>query len=98
MISALLGATGDEVLRATGTARLEDHVVVLRAEVDLSGCGGHRISSEFDKLGWSGRDFLSGYSEREQAMKYQPARSSVIRVRKIRSFCPHPTLACTPSS
>jgi len=32
---ALLGATGDEVLRATGTARLEDHVVVLRADVDL---------------------------------------------------------------
>ena len=32
---ALLGATGDEVLRATATARLEDHVVVLRADVDL---------------------------------------------------------------
>jgi hypothetical protein len=31
----LLGATGDEVLRATGTARLEDHVVVMRADVDL---------------------------------------------------------------
>ena len=36
---ALLGATGDEVLRATGTARLEDHVVVLRAEVDLARVG-----------------------------------------------------------
>src|SRR5439155_19012903 len=34
---ALLGATGDEVLRSTGTARLEDHVVVLRTEVDLAG-------------------------------------------------------------
>ena len=32
---ALLGATGDEVLRATATARLEDHVVVLRADVGL---------------------------------------------------------------
>jgi len=32
---ALLSATGDEVLRATGMARLEDHVVVLRADVDL---------------------------------------------------------------
>jgi hypothetical protein len=33
----LLGATGDEALRATGTARLDDHVVVLRADVDLAG-------------------------------------------------------------
>ena len=34
---ALLSGTGDEVLHATGTARLEDHVVVLRTEVDLAG-------------------------------------------------------------
>jgi len=33
---AVLNATGDEVLRATGTARLQDHVVVLRADVDLA--------------------------------------------------------------
>ena len=33
---AVLSATGDDVLRATGTARLEDHVVVLRADVDLA--------------------------------------------------------------
>jgi len=32
---ALLSATGDEVLRGNSTARLEDHVVVLRADVDL---------------------------------------------------------------
>ena len=36
---AVLSATGDEVLRATGTARLEDHVVVLRAEIDLAHVG-----------------------------------------------------------
>lgn len=36
---ALLSATGDEVLRATGMARLEDHVVVLRAEVNLARVG-----------------------------------------------------------
>jgi hypothetical protein len=32
---ALLNEAGDEVLRATGTAKLEDHVVVLRAEIDI---------------------------------------------------------------
>jgi hypothetical protein len=32
---ALLNEAGDEVLRATGTATLEDHVVILRAEIDL---------------------------------------------------------------
>jgi hypothetical protein len=36
---ALLSATRDEVLRATGTARLEDHVVVLRVDVDLARVG-----------------------------------------------------------
>jgi hypothetical protein len=30
---AVLGETGDEVLRATGMARLEDHVVVLQADI-----------------------------------------------------------------
>jgi hypothetical protein len=34
---ALLSSTGDEVLRAIGTAKLEDRVVVLRADVDMSG-------------------------------------------------------------
>jgi len=31
--------------------------------------GRDRIPSEFDNLGWNGRDFLFGCSEREQAMK-----------------------------
>src|SRR5437867_5913791 len=61
-------------------------------------CGRHRISSEFDKLGWNGRDFLSGCSEREQPMKYQPARCAVIWGRKHPPCCSHPTLAITPSS
>jgi hypothetical protein len=32
---ALLNEAGDEVSRATGTARLEDHVVILRADIDI---------------------------------------------------------------
>jgi hypothetical protein len=32
---ALLNEAGDEVLRATGTATLEDHVVILRADIDI---------------------------------------------------------------
>jgi hypothetical protein len=34
---ALLNSTGAELLRTSGTARLEDHIVVLRADVDLAG-------------------------------------------------------------
>jgi hypothetical protein len=32
---ALLNEAGGEVLRTTGTATLEDHVVILRAEIDI---------------------------------------------------------------
>ena len=32
---ALVNEAGDEVLRATGTATLEDHVVILRADIDI---------------------------------------------------------------
>ena len=32
---ALLNEAGDEVSRATGTAMLQDHVVILRAEIDI---------------------------------------------------------------
>jgi len=32
---ALLNEAGDEVLRATGTATLEDHIVILRADIDV---------------------------------------------------------------
>jgi len=34
---ALLSGSGNELLHFTGTARLEDHIVILRAEVDLTG-------------------------------------------------------------
>lgn len=34
---ALLSGSGDELFRSTGTARLEDHIVILRAEVELTG-------------------------------------------------------------
>ncbi len=34
---ALLNASGAELFRASGTAKLEDHIVVLRANVDLAG-------------------------------------------------------------
>lgn len=33
----LMTTAGDELLRATGTAQLENHVVILKADVDLSG-------------------------------------------------------------
>jgi hypothetical protein len=32
---ALLNEAGDEVSRTTGTATLEDHVVILRADIDM---------------------------------------------------------------
>ena len=32
---ALLNEAGDEVLRATGAATLEDHIVILRADIDI---------------------------------------------------------------
>jgi hypothetical protein len=32
---ALLGETGDEIVRTAGTAQLENHVVILRADVDF---------------------------------------------------------------
>jgi hypothetical protein len=34
---ALLNSTGAELLRTSATAKLEDHVVVLRVDVDLAG-------------------------------------------------------------
>jgi len=34
---ALFSDTGDEVLRAAGTAQLDNHVVILRADVDVAG-------------------------------------------------------------
>jgi hypothetical protein len=34
---ALFSEAGDEVLRAAGTAQLENHVVILRADVDVAG-------------------------------------------------------------
>jgi hypothetical protein len=32
----LLNPSGDELLRTSGTAKLQDHVVVLRADIDLA--------------------------------------------------------------
>ena len=34
---ALFSEAGDEVLRAAGTAQLENHVVILRVDVDVAG-------------------------------------------------------------
>jgi hypothetical protein len=34
---ALLGEAGDEILRTTGVAQLDNHVVILRADVNLAG-------------------------------------------------------------
>lgn len=34
---ALLGESGEELFRSTGTATLEDHIMTMRAEVELTG-------------------------------------------------------------
>jgi len=41
---ALFSDTGDEVLRAAGTAQLENQVVILRADVDVAGVRPGRYS------------------------------------------------------
>jgi len=51
---ALLGEAGDEILGTTGTAQLESHVVVLRADLDLSGV---RAGSYFLGLRQSGLEW-----------------------------------------
>jgi hypothetical protein len=34
---ALFGETGDEIFRAVGTAQMENHIVILRADVEVAG-------------------------------------------------------------
>ena len=43
---ALLNEAGDEVLRATGTATLENQIVILRADIDIG-----NVSAGFYSLG-----------------------------------------------
>jgi hypothetical protein len=52
---AVLSAAGDEALRATGSARLEDHVVVLRADVDLGPVqsGSYSLGIRQARLEWT---------------------------------------------
>ena len=61
---ALLDPSGVELLGATTTAKLEDQIVVLRADVDLAASLWARISSACGSQAWNGCDFLLACSER----------------------------------
>jgi hypothetical protein len=51
----LITDTGDELLRATGTARLHDHITDLRVDVDISGvqAGAYSLGLRQDGLEWT---------------------------------------------
>lgn len=51
---ALLNPSGAELFRASATAKLEDHIVVLRAAVDLAGVppGSYFLGVRQPGLGW----------------------------------------------
>jgi hypothetical protein len=59
---ALLDPSGAELLGASTTAKLEDQIVVLRADVDLAASLWARISSACGSQAWNGCDFLSACS------------------------------------
>ena len=60
---ALLDPSGAELLGASTTAKLEDQIVVLRADVDLAASLWVRISSACGSQAWNGCDFLFACSE-----------------------------------
>ena len=60
---ALLDPSGAELLGASTTAKLEDQIVDLKAEVDLAASLRVRISSACASEAWSGCDFLFACSE-----------------------------------
>jgi hypothetical protein len=60
---ALLNPNGAELFRTSATAKLEDHIVVLRADVDLAASLRVRISSACASQAWNGCDFLFACSE-----------------------------------
>jgi len=51
----LLAETGDQILRATGTAQLHDHITNLRVDVDLSSVrpGAYSLSVRQPGLEWT---------------------------------------------
>ena len=60
---ALLDPSGAELLGASTTAKLEDQIVVLRADVDLAASLRVRIFSACGSQAWNGCDFLFACSE-----------------------------------
>ena len=52
---ALLSETGAQILGATGTAKLEDHNVTLRADLDVTGVrpGAHLLALRQPGLEWT---------------------------------------------
>lgn len=52
---ALFNSTGAELLRTSGTAKLEDHVVILRVDVDLAGVpqGSYSLGVRQSSLEWT---------------------------------------------
>jgi hypothetical protein len=52
---ALLGSSGEEIRSATGAAQLENHTVVLNANIDLAGVspGSYFLGLRQPGLGWS---------------------------------------------
>jgi hypothetical protein len=60
---ALLDPIGADLLSARATAKLEDQIVVRRADVDLAASPWVRISSACGSQAWNGCDFLFACSE-----------------------------------
>ncbi len=52
---ALFSDTGGEVLRAAGTAQLENHVVIMRADVDVAGVqpGSYSLGIRQNGVAWT---------------------------------------------
>jgi len=60
---ALLDPSGAELLGANATAKLENQIMVLRADLDLAASLWVRIPSACGSQAWNGCDFLFACSE-----------------------------------
>jgi len=71
---ALLDPSGAELLGAKTTAKLDDQIVVLRADVYLAASLRVRISSACGNQAWNGCDFLFACSGGAQPKKARNLR------------------------